>query len=78
MTKFNSSMMSHYLSLKPEVVVCQILKFLMFKNSPLKFERFRQKFIILMTLFTYKCEQKYRTKLQREKQKKKIWGIFTG
>jgi hypothetical protein len=40
MTKCNSSMMSHYLSLKPEVVVCQILKFVMCKNPPLKFERY--------------------------------------
>jgi hypothetical protein len=31
-----------------------------------------------MMPFTSKCEQKSRTKLQREKIEKKFWGIFTG
>ena len=42
MTKFISSMMSHYASLNRKLLytVCHIFNFLMFKNSPLKFERY--------------------------------------
>jgi hypothetical protein len=77
MTKFNSLMISHYLSLEPEVVECQISRFLMSKIFSMKFHRYNMFFRYLCVIINFIILNKLKItgsnrKLPVEQNKSKI------